>query len=125
MFAYVIIALGSAIGGALRHGMNVGVGRVLGIEWPYGIFAVNVTGSFAIGLVAGYFALMARESSAWLLFLATGIIGGFTTFSAFSLDVVLLYERGRLDQAILYAVASVVVSVGALILALAIVRRIA
>ena len=121
----LIVALGSAIGGALRHAVNVGASRLLGTGWPYGTFTVNLVGSFAIGLIAGYFALKSHASQGWLLFLTTGVLGGFTTFSAFSLDVALLYERGRLDLAGLYAVASVVLSVAALFVALALVRRLA
>jgi CrcB protein len=125
MRAYLIVALGSGIGGALRHGVNVAAARLLGTGWPYGTFTVNVVGSFAIGLIAGFFAVRSHASQAWLLFLTTGILGGFTTFSAFSLDAALLYERGRLDLASLYVLGSAAVSVGALFLALALVRRLA
>ena len=111
------------IGGALRHAVNVGAARLLGTGWPSGTFTVNVVGSFAIGLIAGYFALRGHTSQGWLLFLTTGVLGGFTTVSAFSLDVAVLYERGRLDLAGLYAVGSVVCSLAALFLALALVRR--
>ena len=125
MNSYLIIALGSAIGGALRHAVNVGAARLLGTGWPYGTFTVNVVGSFTIGLIVGYFALKGDASQAWRLFLTTGVLGGFTTFSAFSLDAALLYERGRLDSLALYLVGSVALSIGALFLALAIVRRFA
>jgi CrcB-like protein, Camphor Resistance (CrcB) len=74
-------------------------------------------------LIAGYFAFRGHASTTWLIFLTTGILGGFTTFSAFSLEAVLLYERGRLDLAGLYVVASVALSVGAVVLGLAIMRR--
>ena len=100
-----------------------GPARLWGTGWPYGTFTVNLVGSFAIGLIAGYFALKGNTSQGWLLFLTTGVLGGFTTFSAFSLDVALLYERGRLDLAGLYAVGSDVLSVSALFLALALGRR--
>jgi fluoride exporter len=123
MIPYLIVALGSAIGGALRHAVNVGAARLMGTGWPYGTFAVNVMGSFVMGLIAGYFALKGHASQRWLLFLTTGILGGFTTFSAFSLDVALLFERGRLPATAGYVVGSVALSVGALFLGLAIVRR--
>jgi CrcB protein len=123
MSAYLIIALGSAIGGALRHAVNLGIARLLGTAWPSGTFTVNIVGSLAMGLIAGYFALKGHASHPWVLFLTTGILGGFTTFSAFSLDVALLYDRGRLDLAAGYLAASVALSVGALFLGLAIVRR--
>jgi fluoride exporter len=125
MRPYLIVALGSGIGGALRHGVNVTAARLLGTGWPYGTFAVNFIGSFVMGLIAGYFAARRHAPQAWLLFLTTGILGGFTTFSAFSLDVALLYERGRLALAALYVVGSVALSVGALFAALALMRRLA
>ena len=125
MDGYLIVALGSALGGALRHGVNLGTARLLGTGWPYGTFTVNVVGSFVIGLVAGYFTLKGNTSQAWRLFLTTGILGGFTTFSAFSLDVTLLYERGRLGLLALYLLGSVAFSIGALFLGLAMVRRLA
>lgn len=125
MTPYLIVALGSAIGGALRHAVNVGAARLMGTGWPYGTFAVNVIGSFVIGVIAGYFALKGTTSQRWLLFLTTGILGGFTTFSAFSLDVALLFERGRLPATASYLLGSVALSVGALFLGLAIVRRFA
>jgi CrcB protein len=78
-----------------------------------------------MGVIAGYFALRGHASPVWLLFLATGVLGGFTTFSAFSLDVAVLFERGRLDAAAAYLLGSVVFSVGGLFLALALVRRFA
>ena len=120
---YLVVALGSALGGALRHAVNVGSARMLGTGWPYGTFIVNVVGSLAIGAIAAYFALKGHASQAWLLFLTTGVLGGFTTFSAFSLDVVLLYERGRLGLAALYLAGSVGASVAGLMLGLTVVRR--
>ena len=123
MTGYLIVALGSGLGGALRHGANILAARLFGTGWPYGTFAVNVAGSLAMGLIAGYFALKGTGSQRWLLFLTTGVLGGFTTFSAFSLDVALLYERGRLDLAALYVLASLALSLAALFLALALVRR--
>jgi CrcB protein len=125
MSAYLIVALGSAIGGALRHGVNVGAARLMGTGWPYGTFTVNVVGSLAMGVIAGYFALKGNVSQRWLLFLTTGILGGFTTFSAFSLDVSLLIERGRSGAVASYLLGSVALSVAALFLGLAIGRRLA
>ena len=123
MTAYLIVAFGSALGGALRHGVNVASARLLGMEWPYGTFLVNIFGSFLLGLLAAYFAFKGDAPQAWRLFLTTGVLGGFTTFSAFSLDVALLYERGQLGTAVLYAGSSVLVSVAALFTGLAIVRH--
>ena len=123
MTAYLIVALGSGIGGALRHATNLGAARVMGSNWPYGTFTVNVVGSFTMGVIAGYFALKGTGSQRWLLFLTTGILGGYTTFSAFSLDVAVLFERGRLGETASYLIGSVVLSIAALFLGLAVVRR--
>jgi CrcB protein len=120
--SYLIIALGAGLGGALRHGVNIGAARLFGTGWPYGTFAVNVVGSLVMGLLAGYFALRGQASQAVVLFLTTGVLGGFTTFSAFSLDVALLYERGQLGLTALYLAGSVGLSIGALLLGLAVVR---
>jgi CrcB protein len=121
--AYLIVALGSGLGGALRHAANVGSTRLLGTSWPYGTFTVNVAGSFAIGAIVAYFALRGQGGHTWLLFLTTGVLGGFTTFSAFSLEIVLLYQRGHVSLAALYLVGSVALSIVALLLGLTLVRR--
>ena len=123
MIAYLIVALGSGIGGALRHAVNVGAAGVVGSGWPYGTFAVNVLGSFAMGVIAGYFAFKGTVSQGWLLFLTTGILGGFTTFSAFSLDIALLLERGRPGATASYLLGSVALSIAALFLGMALARR--
>ncbi len=96
MQAYLIVFLGAGIGGAFRHGVNVWSARVFGLNFPYRTLIVNIVGSLAMGLIAGYFMARGSASQHWRLFLATGILGGFTTFSSFSLDVALLYERGEL-----------------------------
>jgi fluoride exporter len=122
MTTYLLVALGSAIGGAFRHAVNVGAARYLGAGWPYGTFTVNVVGSFIMGIIAGYFAFRGTASQAWLVFLTTGILGGFTTFSAFSLDVALLIERGRVVETASYLLGSVGLSTGALFLGLRLIR---
>jgi CrcB protein len=93
--------------------------------FPYGTLFINIVGSFVMGLTAEYFALKAGLPQHLRLFLTTGIYGGFTTFSAFSLETVLLYERGDLAGAIIYVAASVILSVAALFAGLAIVRAVA
>ena len=97
----------------------------MGTGWPYGTFTVNLVGSFSIGAIVGWFALRGHGGSAWLLFLTTGVLGGFTTFSAFSLDVVLLYERGQIGLAALYIAGSLVLSIAVAFLGLILVRRLA
>ena len=122
MYSYLIVFLGAGIGGAARHGVNVAAVRLLGYNFPYGTLAVNIAGSIMIGLLAGWFAHKGDPGQAWRLFLTTGILGGFTTFSAFSLDAALLYERGQLGMAALYVAASVVVALAGLFAGLFLVR---
>jgi len=119
---YFIVFLGGGIGAALRHGVNLAAARLAGTDFPYGTLTINVLGSLAMGLIAAYFAFRGDASQHWRLFLTTGILGGFTTFSAFSLDVALLYERGELGLAALYVAASVAVSIAALFAGFALVR---
>ena len=119
---YLIVFLGAGIGGALRHGINVGAARLWGFGFPYGTLVVNVFGSFIMGLLAGYFASRPEVGQHARLFLTTGILGGFTTFSAFSLDTALLVERHAYGLAAGYAVGSVAASVSALFLGLAVFR---
>jgi CrcB protein len=97
---------------------------VLGTAFPYHTLTVNIIGSLVMGLLTGYFALKADPGQDWRLFLTTGVIGGFTTFSAFSLDTVLLYERGEVVLAALYVLASVGVSVAALVAGMSIMRTV-
>jgi fluoride exporter len=123
IFAYAVVFLGAGIGGSLRHAVNVAALRLLGSGFPYGTLTVNILGSLIMGLLAGYFAFKTDPGQTWRLFLTTGILGGFTTFSAFSLDVVLLYERGTHGIMALYTVTSVGVSVAALFLGLIIMRH--
>jgi len=119
---YLIVFLGAGIGGALRHGVNVGSARLFGFGFPYGTLIVNVVGSFLMGLLAGYFAFRPGIAQHARLFLTTGILGGFTTFSAFSLDTALLIERHSYGLAAGYMVGSVAASVSALFFGLAVFR---
>lgn len=119
---YAIVFLGAGIGGALRHGVNVAAGRLLGLGFPFGTLIVNVVGSFLMGVLAGYFAFRPGIGQHMRLFLTTGILGGFTTFSAFSLDAALLIERHAYGAAAGYMVGSVAASVAALFFGLAIFR---
>jgi CrcB protein len=124
MMAVLIVFLGAGFGGALRHGVNVGAARLLGPAFPWGTLTVNVFGSLAMGLIVGWFAWRTGVSQHWRLFLTTGILGGFTTFSTFSLDSVVLYERGEGGTALLYMAASLLLSVGALLAGLQLVRMV-
>ena len=120
---FLIVFLGGGIGAALRHGINIASARSLGTAFPYATLFENVSGSLVMGLLAGYFAFKGDASQTWRLFLTTGILGGYTTFSAFSLDTALLYERGELGLAALYVLASVALSIGVLFAGLALVRN--
>src|SRR6202140_1518257 len=119
---YLIVFLGGGLGAALRHGINIFAAGFAGTGFPYGTLFINVAGSLAMGLIAEYFALKAGLPQRWRLFLTTGILGGFTTFSAFSLEAALLYERGQLAGAAICGVAWVVLPIGALFAGPAIVR---
>src|SRR5947208_6409340 len=116
---YLIVFLGAGIGGALRHGANVGAARLFGYGFPFGTLIVNVVGSFMMGAFAGYFAFRPGISQHMRLFLTTGVLGGFTTFSAFSLDAALLIERNAYALAAGYIAGSVAASVAALFFGLA------
>src|SRR5215470_18401783 len=90
--------------------------------FPWGTFIINITGSTVMGLIAGYLAFKGEASQPWRLFIMTGILGGYTTFSAFSLDAATLYERGALGLAAAYVVGSVVLSIAGLFIGLTIIR---
>ena len=117
---YLIVFLGAGLGGALRHGVNVWSARMFGFGFPFGTLIVNVVGSLAMGLLVGLFAYRAGLVPQHVrLFLTTGFLGGFTTFSAFSLDAALLFERHSYSMAMAYILGSVFVSLVALFLGLA------
>lgn len=118
-----LVALGGAIGASLRFLASTAAIRLLGAGFPFGTAFVNVVGSFAMGVL---FALVARKGASGLsLFLMTGVLGGFTTFSAFSLDAVALWERGEMRLALIYIGVSVFLSLGALAAGLWIARSLA
>lgn len=119
---YFIVFVGAGIGGALRHGVNVAAARLFGLGFPYGTLIVNVAGSFAMGLMAGFFAYRSGIPQHMRLFLTTGILGGFTTFSTFSLDAALLIERHSLGMAAGYIIGSVAAGLSALFFGLALFR---
>jgi CrcB protein len=122
---YVLVFVGGGLGATLRHLVNVTCARCIGTAFPYGTFIINITGSTVMGLIAGYLAFKGEASQPWRLFVMTGILGGYTTFSAFSLDTAILYERGEIGLAALYVVGSVVLSIAGLFAGLALVRHLA
>jgi CrcB protein len=120
---YLLVFLGGGLGSTLRHTINMVCARLLGTAFPYHTFIINITGSLVMGLIAGYLAFKGDAAQPWRLFLMTGILGGYTTFSAFSLDTALLYERGAIGLAALYVAGSVVLSIAGLFAGLALVRH--
>ena len=124
MGPYVIIFAGAGLGGMARHAVNMAAAR-LGFAFPWGTIAVNVAGSFLMGVLAAWFASRTGVPQHVKLFLTTGVLGGFTTFSAFSLDAALMWERGAFVQMALYAGGSVVLAVAGLFAGMAAVRFLA
>src|SRR6195952_3554549 len=120
---YLLVFIGGGLGSSLRHTINMASSRLLGTAFPYHTFIINISGSIVMGLIAGYLAFKGEASQPWRLFLMTGILGGYTTFSAFSLDAALLYERGEIGLAVFYVLGSVVFSILGLFAGLALVRH--
>ena len=123
MNPYLLVAVGGAIGSVLRYGTGVFVGSLWRNSFPLGTLLINIVGSLVMGLFIG---LMARLLPTWQsdarLFFAVGVLGGFTTFSSFSLDAISMIERGDVLLATLYVVLSVAIAVPALYIGLIIMR---
>lgn len=122
---FLLVFLGGGLGSAARYGVNILSAHCAGTRYPVGTFTINVVGSLVIGVLAEWFALRSQVPGSARLFLITGILGGFTTFSTFSLETGLLYERGDIAAAAIYAVSSVVVAVTAMFLGMYAVRHFA
>lgn len=126
MFSYLLVGVGGALGAMARYGFSGLVGRLWPMPFPLATLLINIIGSIAMGLFVG---LMSRSLPAWQeqarLFFAVGILGGFTTFSAFSLDTIVLMERGEVLQAGAYVLLSVVVCLIGLYLGLLVTRGVA
>jgi CrcB protein len=110
MNTILAVGIGGGLGAILRHLLNTAVAGWLGTGFPYGIMLINITGSIVMGLLIGLFAHIGDPPQQWRLFLTTGMLGGYTTFSTFSLDSILLIERGAYGLAALYVGLSVGVS---------------
>ena len=123
MFNLLLVVVGVGIGAGIRHLTSMGALRLVGPNYPWGTMAINIVGSFAMGL---FIAILARRggSNELRLFVATGILGGFTTFSAFSLDFATLWERGATLPAFGYALASVIGAIISLFLGLWLARTV-
>jgi len=116
----LMVALGGAVGASGRYLSSVAAGRLLGASFPYGTMFVNILGSFLMGV---FVVVMAEKGGTrFAPFLTVGMLGGFTTFSSFSLDAVTLYERGQVMLAAGYVVGSLVIGLAALMAGLAATR---
>lgn len=122
-----LVMAGGAVGSALRYLLGRLAGQLFPVAlWPAGTFAANIIGGLAMGLLAGWLARFNMVSGEPIrLLLGVGVLGGFTTFSSFSLETVLMVERGQLGMALAYAFLSVIGAVGALVGGLAIIRSVA
>ncbi len=125
MKTILAIAAGGGLGSVLRYGVAVGAFRLLGEGFPWATLFVNVAGSFVIGLLTGIFAHVWQPSAEVRVFLITGLLGGFTTFSAFSLDTANLWQSGAAGMAMVYAGLSVVFSILAVFAGLGVIRILA
>lgn len=112
MIAVAAVAIGGAVGSVLRYAMTLAVIRLHPQPFPLGTMLVNILGSLLIGVLMAKYAAGGLSENARLL-LVTGVLGGFTTFSAFSWDVLELFQRGHMVQAVLYVAGSVLLSLGA------------
>ena len=116
--SYIVVFLGAGIGGALRHGVNSAALRLGLVAFPVATLFINVVGSLAMGLIAGWFAMRGQAPQSWRLFLTTGVLGGFTTFSSFSLELAMLINRGQGGYAFIYAAVSLLAGLSALYIGL-------
>jgi CrcB protein len=124
MLNLLFVAVGGAFGSVARYVLNDRVRAVLGTSWPSGIFTINVLGGLLMGCLVGVLAHRGGpDQERWRVLIGVGVLGGFTTFSSFSLDVALMIERRAYGQAALYSLASVVVSVAALFAGLMLMRK--
>lgn len=126
---FLIVFLGAGIGGAARYGTGFLFARFAALTvFPISTFIVNIVGSLLMGLIIGFFTMRSGQgvalSDSWKLFLTTGIMGGFTTFSAFSLETVLLMENGNIGTALVYILSSVILGATALLAGLYLMRLI-
>lgn len=122
---YLVVFVGGGFGAALRHAVNRASLTYLGPDFPYGTVFVNVVGGLLMGVFAELFLIKGGGSQEFRLFLTTGFLGGFTTFSAFSLEAALMWQRSDFTALASYVVTSVVLSIVALFLGMAAVRAIA
>lgn len=119
---YLVVFVGGGLGAALRHAVNRALLVYFGPAFPYGTLFVNVVGGLLMGVLAELYLVKGGASQEFRLFLTTGFLGGFTTFSAFSLDAALMWQRSDYTTLGSYIVASVLFSIAALFIGMAAVR---
>ena len=125
MNSTLLVMTGGAIGAAMRYHLGRLLTQTFGPSFPAGTLAANLLGGLAMGLLIGWLTRLDGHAEPWRLFLAVGLLGGFTTFSAFSLEVANMIERGQWGIAVAYSLVSVVASVLALFIGLFVIRQIA
>jgi len=125
MVPFLVVFLGAGVGGALRHGINLAALRLAGPDFPWGTLFVNASGSLVMGILIELFALKADPGQNWRLLATTGFLGGFTTFSTFSLEAVVLFEAGRPLAAAAYVLGSVGAGLAGLLAGFALIRALA
>jgi CrcB protein len=122
MFNVLLVALGGGLGAAGRFGVSLAIPAREG-GWPWATFAINVAGSLLIGLLAGWLSTRGEAGEPWRLFLGVGVLGGFTTFSAYSLETMRMVERNDWLGASTYSLGSVIAGLAAVAIGLIIARR--
>ncbi|MFA5964047.1 MAG: fluoride efflux transporter CrcB [Sphingomonas sp.] len=122
MFSLFLVMLGGALGSGARYLTGIATLRLFGPNFPFGTLTVNIVGGLAMGALVGVLTRLSVPGESWRLLLAIGVLGGFTTFSSFSLDTANMLMRGDVATALGYVLVSVIGSIAALFLGLTIVR---
>jgi CrcB protein len=123
MLNFLLVGLGGGMGAMARYGVSVAMPAPQG-AWPWGTFLINVTGSLLIGILAGWVSAKGEAGEPWRLLLGVGVLGGYTTFSAYSLETLRLMERNDIAGAAAYSVGSVLAGLAAVALGVAIAKRV-
>lgn len=124
MFNILLVALGGALGASARYGVSLATAQPSD-AWPWPTFSINVAGSLLIGVLAGWLSARGDAGEPWRLFVGVGVLGGFTTFSAYSLDTMRMIERGDWVGAAVYALGSVAAGLAAVAIGLALAPKVA
>jgi CrcB protein len=123
MFNVLLVALGGGLGAAARFGVSLAI-PARGDAWPLATFLINVSGSLAIGILAGWLSTRGEAGEQWRLFLGVGVLGGFTTFSAYSLETLRMIERNDWLGASTYSIGSVLAGLVAVAIGMGLAKRV-